>query len=184
MLFIPYGTRHSPLCSETLNSRWNPTLFFKRKFPIKLGQAEKNLFPLLAPLILASPMTPESPKEKAAWKNYCWCVILSDGLCTTSSDWKSPKSSRLKDQSATASEQKLPTFVCMVPLTNSLHIAVNHRFSVHILDMEEKLKEITFFTQIQKLWEIFAHNTFSKQMLRYLEGYSEELLTPLCIMVV
>ena len=127
---IPYGTRHSPLCSETLNSRWNaPPVFFKRKFPIKLGQAEENLFPLLAPsLILASPMTPGSPKEKAAWKNYCWCVILSDGLCTTSSDWKSPKSSRLKDQSATASEQKLPTFVCMVPLTNSLHIAVNHKF--------------------------------------------------------
>ena len=113
--------------------------FFKRKFPIKLGQAEENLFPLLAPsLILASPMTPGSPKEKAAWKNYCWCVILSDGLCTTSSDWKSPKSSRLKDQSATASEQKLPTFVCMVPLTNSLHIAVKHTFSIHISDMEEK----------------------------------------------
>ena len=144
VLFIPYGIRHSPLCSETLNSRWNaPPVFFKRKFPIKLGQAEENLFPLLAPsLILASPMTPGSPKEKAAWKNYCWCVILSDGLCTTSSDWKSPKSSRLKDQSATASEQKLPTFVCMVPLTDSQHIAVNHRFPIHI----------SFFTQIQKLW--------------------------------
>ena len=158
---IPYGTRHSPLCSETLNSRWNAQLFFfKRKFPIKLGQAEENLFPLLAPsLILASPMTPGSPKEKAAWKNYCWCVILSDGLCTTSSDWKSPKSSRLKDQSATASEQKLPTFVCMVPLTNSLHIAVNHRFPIHISDMEEKLKEITFFLPRFKSFEKYLHTT-------------------------
>ena len=142
--------------------------FFKRKFPIKLGQAEENLFPLLAPsLILASPMTPGSPKEKAAWKNYCWCVILSDGLCTTSSDWKSPKSSRLKDQSATASEQKLPTFVCMVPLTNSLHIAVNHKFSIHITEVKEKTEvetdELQLSTQFKSCtaqWETSTHTYY------------------------